>query len=261
MISASALVAFARRSREGRRASSRVFLRRRRRPAVCIVEAFAERGAARLGAVALRASPRCEASRPDREAWWSRRASFDIGRRPRRSARIFLICAATASPATARRGKCLTRPATRRIRAASQNDARATAITFASSSRPMMLFSLLTFAPSRATSWARWRAILAPRSTGSAIDHWNTEHPHIHVLCAGEQTTDGDLVISRDYISRGLRARAEQLVTLELGSRSEQEIRQSLERQVEADRWTPLDQALAREAAKRDRLDRPSARC
>ena len=87
-----------------------------------------------------------------------------------------------------------------------------------------------------------------------AIDHWNTEHPHIHVLLRGRTDDGADLVISRDYISRGLRARAEQLVTLELGPRSEQEIRQSLERQVEADRWTPLDQALAREAAKRDGL-------
>ncbi len=87
-----------------------------------------------------------------------------------------------------------------------------------------------------------------------AIDHWNTEHPHIHVLMRGRADDRGDLVISRDYISRGLRARAERLVTLELGPRSEQEIRQALERQVDADRWTPLDQALAREAGKQDGL-------
>ncbi|MBM3552682.1 MAG: DUF3363 domain-containing protein [Alphaproteobacteria bacterium] len=88
----------------------------------------------------------------------------------------------------------------------------------------------------------------------AAIDHWNTEHPHIHVLVRGRGDDGGDLVISRDYISRGLRARAERLVTLELGPRSEQEIRQALERQVDADRWTPLDQALAREAGKQDGL-------
>jgi type IV secretory pathway VirD2 relaxase len=88
----------------------------------------------------------------------------------------------------------------------------------------------------------------------TAIDHWNTEHPHIHVLVRGRAEDGGDLVISRDYISRGLRARAEQLVTLELGPRSEQEIRQLLERQVDSDRWTPLDQALAREARKQDGL-------
>lgn len=88
----------------------------------------------------------------------------------------------------------------------------------------------------------------------AAIDHWNSEHPHIHVLVRGRGDDGGDLVISRDYISRGLRARADRLATLELGPRSEQEIRQALERQVDADRWTPLDQALLREAGKQDGL-------
>ena len=64
--------------------------------------------------------------------------------------------------------------------------------------------------------------------------------------CGAEPTTAAISLSSRDYISRGFRARAEQLVTSELGPRSEQEIRRSLERQVDADRWTPLDQALAR---------------
>jgi type IV secretory pathway VirD2 relaxase len=87
-----------------------------------------------------------------------------------------------------------------------------------------------------------------------AVEHWNTEHPHIHVLVRGRADDGGDLVINRGYISRGFRARAEQLVTIELGPRSEQEIRQSLKRQVDADRWTSLDQALAREAGKHDGL-------
>jgi hypothetical protein len=56
-------------------------------------------------------------------------------------------------------------------------------------------------------------------------------------------------VISRDYIREGMRARAQELVTLELGPRSDQEIRRSLETQIEAERWTRLDRALAREAA------------
>lgn len=85
-----------------------------------------------------------------------------------------------------------------------------------------------------------------------AVDHWNTAHPHIHILVRGRADDGRDLVISRDYISRGLRRRAEQLLTLELSPRSELEIRRGLERQVEADRWTPLDQMLARQAAGND---------
>ena len=77
-----------------------------------------------------------------------------------------------------------------------------------------------------------------------AVDHWNTDNPHVHVLVRGRADDGQDLVISRDYISRGFRARAEERVTLELGPRSEQEIQSALEREVEAERWTSLDRAL-----------------
>jgi type IV secretory pathway VirD2 relaxase len=77
-----------------------------------------------------------------------------------------------------------------------------------------------------------------------AVDHWNTDNPHIHVLIRGRAEDGQDLVISRDYISRGFRDRAAERVTLELGPRSEREIRSALEREVEAERWTSLDRAL-----------------
>ena len=77
-----------------------------------------------------------------------------------------------------------------------------------------------------------------------AVDHWNTDNPHVHVLVRGRADDGQDLVISRDYISGGFRARAEERVTLELGPRSEQEIRSALEKEVEAERWTNLDRAL-----------------
>ena len=77
-----------------------------------------------------------------------------------------------------------------------------------------------------------------------AVDHWNTDNPHVHVLVRGRANDGKDLVISRDYISRGFRARAEERVTLELGPRSEQEIRVALESEVGAERWTSLDREL-----------------
>ncbi len=80
------------------------------------------------------------------------------------------------------------------------------------------------------------------------VDHWNTEHPHIHVLVRGKAKQGDDLVISRDYIGHGLRARARERATLELGPRSELEIARSCEREVEAERWTGLDRTLSREA-------------
>jgi type IV secretory pathway VirD2 relaxase len=93
---------------------------------------------------------------------------------------------------------------------------------------------------------------LGSRLDWVAIDHWNTEHPHIHILVRGRGDDGKDLVISRDYIGAGLRARAGDLVTRELGPRSELEIRQSLEAEVTAERWTRLDRLLVREAGAAD---------
>ena len=77
-----------------------------------------------------------------------------------------------------------------------------------------------------------------------AVDHWNTDNPHVHVLIRGRGDDGQDLVISRAYISRGFRDRAAERVTLELGPRSEQEVQSALEKEVEAERWTSLDRAL-----------------
>jgi len=97
----------------------------------------------------------------------------------------------------------------------------------------------------------------AERDLGSkldwiGVDHWNTDNPHIHVIVRGKADDGGDLVIARDYISHGMRARAAHLATLELGPRSDIAIRRDLDAQVEADRWTKLDSAVARQAAQHD---------
>jgi type IV secretory pathway VirD2 relaxase len=91
---------------------------------------------------------------------------------------------------------------------------------------------------------ARASQDLGTRIDWVAVDHWNTDQPHVHVLARGVDQDGADLVISREYISRGFRARAEELVGLELGPRSEQAIRSGLEREVGAERWTGLDRAL-----------------
>ncbi len=84
-----------------------------------------------------------------------------------------------------------------------------------------------------------------------AVDHWNTQHPHVHIIVRGVVDDGQDLVISRDYIKEGMRARAQDLVTQELGPRTDRDIELALERQVEVERWTQLDRQLVRDA---DRL-------
>ncbi len=89
---------------------------------------------------------------------------------------------------------------------------------------------------------------LGTRLDWVAVDHWNTDNPHIHILVRGKADDGRDLVIDKDYIREGMRGRAEQRVTIELGPRSEREIEQALAREVDADRWTSLDRRLLRAA-------------
>lgn len=84
-------------------------------------------------------------------------------------------------------------------------------------------------------------ADLGSRLDWVAVDHWNTDNPHVHLLVRGVDDTGADLVISRDYISRGLRSRAEDLVSIELGPRPEHDISNVLQKEITAERWTRLD--------------------
>jgi type IV secretory pathway VirD2 relaxase len=96
---------------------------------------------------------------------------------------------------------------------------------------------------------------LGTRLDWVAVDHWNTQHPHVHILVRGIAEDGQDLVISRAYIKEGMRARAQDLATQELGLRSDLDIRRSLERQVEAERWTQLDRQLVRDAGRHGVID------
>jgi type IV secretory pathway VirD2 relaxase len=89
---------------------------------------------------------------------------------------------------------------------------------------------------------------LGTRLDWVAVDHWNTEHPHVHLIVRGVRDDGQDLVISRDYIKEGMRDRARDLITMELGPRTDHDIRRALERQIEAERWTQLDRQLVRDA-------------
>jgi type IV secretory pathway VirD2 relaxase len=87
------------------------------------------------------------------------------------------------------------------------------------------------------------------------VDHWNTEHPHVHLIVRGVREDGENLVISRDYIKEGMRDRARDLITQELGPRTDQEIRRALERQIAAERWTNLDRQLARDSTRTGVID------
>ncbi|MGV0818472.1 relaxase/mobilization nuclease domain-containing protein [Martelella sp. AMO21009] len=94
---------------------------------------------------------------------------------------------------------------------------------------------------------ARIEKDLGTRLDWVAVDHWNTEHPHVHLIVRGIRDDGQDLVIARDYIKEGMRDRARDLITQELGPRTDLDIRRTLKRQIETERWTQLDRQLARD--------------
>ncbi|MFC5394014.1 relaxase/mobilization nuclease domain-containing protein [Bosea vestrisii] len=96
---------------------------------------------------------------------------------------------------------------------------------------------------------------LGTRLDWVAVDHWNTEHPHIHLIVRGVRDDGQDLVISRDYLKEGMRDRARDLITQELGPRTDHDIRRTLESQIGAERWTQLDRQLVRDAGQSGIID------
>jgi len=81
-----------------------------------------------------------------------------------------------------------------------------------------------------------------------AVDHYNSGHPHTHVVVRGV-TDDGKILyIAGNYIAHGVRARASDLITRELGRQSELEVQQKLGQEVDHDRFTRLDRTLLDEA-------------
>ena len=89
---------------------------------------------------------------------------------------------------------------------------------------------------------------LGTRLDWVAVDHWNTDNPHVHLLVRGQTDQGADLVISRDYISHNLRSRAQDLAFAELGPKPEHEVQRALDREVTAERWTRLDAEIQRSA-------------
>ncbi len=79
-----------------------------------------------------------------------------------------------------------------------------------------------------------------------AAQHWNTDNPHVHILVRGRTSAGEDLVIDREYMRHGLRWRAEGRATLELGLRSGHDLQAANLREISAERWTGLDDELAR---------------
>ncbi|ODR90071.1 hypothetical protein A8M32_18080 [Sinorhizobium alkalisoli] len=84
-----------------------------------------------------------------------------------------------------------------------------------------------------------------------AVNHYNTGHPHVHVIVRGKDDLGENLVINGDYLANGIRERAIELATLELGPVTEIEQSRKLSAEIDQDRFTRIDRAMTEEADER----------
>ncbi len=85
--------------------------------------------------------------------------------------------------------------------------------------------------------------------------HYDTDDIHAHVIIRGKNDRGEDLVIGRDYISTGIRGRAQEIATELLGERSLEEIQKSMEKEIDALRVTSLDRFIATQTSKDQVID------
>ena len=81
-----------------------------------------------------------------------------------------------------------------------------------------------------------------------AVNHHHTGHPHVHVIVRGKDDLGENLVINGDYLANGIRERASELTTLELGPVTEIEQTRKLSAEIDQDRFTRIDRAMVEEA-------------
>jgi type IV secretory pathway VirD2 relaxase len=77
-----------------------------------------------------------------------------------------------------------------------------------------------------------------------AVDHFNTGHPHTHIVLRGVDDRGKNLILAREYISHGIAARASDIVNLDLGPRTDREIEAASHREITQERFTGIDRRL-----------------
>lgn len=85
---------------------------------------------------------------------------------------------------------------------------------------------------------------LGARLEWAAVDHWDTDNPHSHVLIQGRRADGTDLVIPRKIISHGIREHAQEVATRVLGPRPALSPDVSRAKEIASPTLTPLDREL-----------------
>jgi type IV secretory pathway VirD2 relaxase len=86
---------------------------------------------------------------------------------------------------------------------------------------------------------------LGTRLEWVAVDHWDTDNPHTHVVLRGRRANGRDLLLPKPFVKAGFRNLARDVATEILGERSPADDRRALQREIRAHRLTRLDTLLA----------------
>ena len=90
----------------------------------------------------------------------------------------------------------------------------------------------------------------------AAVDHWDTDNPHTHILIRGRRADGTDLVIPRKIISHGIREHAQDVATRVLGPRPLLSPEVERAKDIASPSLTPLDRELM-SRARQGLLDAP----
>ena len=91
---------------------------------------------------------------------------------------------------------------------------------------------------------ARAEQALGVRLDWIAVDHWDTDNPHTHVLVRGIRADGKDLIIPGKVMSVAIREDAQEIATRILGPRPALELQRMRDRDIGARAFTRLDREL-----------------
>jgi hypothetical protein len=77
-----------------------------------------------------------------------------------------------------------------------------------------------------------------------AANHYNTAHPHAHILINGKDKNGKEVEIPRDIVKTFMREYARNICTSQLGYRTASELAIEKEKELEAQRFTKLDEKI-----------------
>jgi hypothetical protein len=78
----------------------------------------------------------------------------------------------------------------------------------------------------------------------AAVEHHNTDHPHVHIALRSIDREGREIRFSREYLSKVIRSHAQSICTDQIGPRTPEDIARALQREVRQYRFTSVDRSI-----------------